>query len=105
MFVSLPQEVPVVLVARDLSRNLDLLARYQSKYTNRTLGYLVTEVCALAGLFSIVLPTTSQISQSVSSFVMQAGQSYRHALNELCTTYGLAYFLDRMRCCNFVSCQ
>jgi hypothetical protein len=31
----------------------------------------------------------------VSSFVMQAGQSYRHALNELCTTYGLAYFLDQ----------
>jgi hypothetical protein len=94
-FVRSPQENQVVLVARDLSRNLDLLARYQSTYTNRTLGYLVTEVCALAGLFSIVLPTTSQISQSVSSFVMQAGQSYRHALNELCTTYGLAYFLDQ----------
>jgi hypothetical protein len=94
-FVRSPQENQLVLVAHDLSRNLDLLARYQSIYTNRTLGYLVTEVCALAGLFAIVLPTTSQISQSVSPFVMQAGQSYRHALNELCTTYGLAYFLDQ----------
>jgi hypothetical protein len=94
-FVRSPQENQLVLVARDLSCNLDLLARYQSMYTNRTLGYLVTEVCALAGLFAVVLPTTSQVSQSVSSFVMQAGQSYRHALNELCTTYGLAYFLDQ----------
>jgi hypothetical protein len=94
-FVRSPQENQLMLVARDLSRNLDLPARYQSTYTNRTLGYLVTEMGALAGLFAVVLPTTSQISQSVSSFVLQAGQSYRHALNELCATYGLSYFLDQ----------
>jgi hypothetical protein len=94
-FMRSPQENQLVLVARDLSRNLDLLARYQSTYTNRTLSYLITEMCALAGLFAIVLPTTTQMSQSVSSFVLQAGQSYRHALNELCTTYGLSYFLDQ----------
>ncbi|MBA2392212.1 MAG: hypothetical protein H0V70_05645 [Ktedonobacteraceae bacterium] len=94
-FVRSPQEHQLVLTARDLSRNLDLLARYQSTYTNRTLGYLVTEMCALAGLFAVVLPTTTQMSQSVSSFVLQAGQSYRHALDELCTTYGLSYFLDQ----------
>ncbi len=94
-FVRSPQENQLVLMARDLSRNLDLLARYQSTYTNQTLGYLVTEMCALAGLFVVVLPATTQMSQSVSSFVLQAGQSYRHALDELCTTYGLLYFLDQ----------
>ena len=94
-FVRSPQENQLLLTGRDLSRNLDLLARYQNTYTNHTLGYLVTEMCALAGLFSVVLPTTSQINQSVSPFVLQAGQSYRHALNELCSTYGLSYFLDQ----------
>ncbi len=94
-FVRSPQENQLVLIGRDLSRNLDLLARYQNVYTNQTLGYLVTEMCALAGLFSIVLPTTTQISQNISSFILPAGQSYRHALDELCSTYGLSYFLDQ----------
>ncbi len=94
-FVRSPQENLLVLVGRDLSRNLDLIARYQNTYTNQKLGYLVTEMCALAGLFSVVLPTTSQISQTISPFILQAGQSYRHALNELCSTYGLSYFLDQ----------
>jgi hypothetical protein len=94
-FVRSPEQNQLVLVGRDLSRNLDLLARYQSTYTNQPLGYLVTEMCALAGLFSLALPTTSQISQIVPSFVLPAGQSYRHGLNELCATYGLSYFLDQ----------
>ena len=94
-FVRSPQENHLLLVGLDLTRNLDLVSRYQNTYINATLGYLVTEVCARAGLFSIVLPSTSQISQVVSSFVLQAGQTYRHALEELCGTYGLAYFLDQ----------
>ncbi len=94
-FVRSPQENRLVLTGRDLSRNLDLIARYQNTYSNRTLGYLVSEMCALAGLFSVVLPATTQINQSVSPFVLQAGQSYRHALNELCSTYALSYFLDQ----------
>lgn len=94
-FVRSPLENRLVLIGDDLSRNLDLIARYQITYINRTLGYLITEMCAQAGLFSIVLPTTSQISQNLSPFVLQAGQSYRHALDELCSTYGLSYFLDQ----------
>lgn len=35
------------------------------------------------------------MSQIVPAFVVQAGVSYRHALQELCDTYGLFYFLDR----------
>lgn len=94
-FVRSPQENHLLLVGFDLTRNLDLVSRYQNTYYNQTLGYLVAEICARGGLFSIVLPSTSQISQVVQNFVLQAGQTYRHALDELCETYGLAYFLDQ----------
>ncbi|HEU5226636.1 MAG TPA: hypothetical protein VFU49_02410 [Ktedonobacteraceae bacterium] len=94
-FVRSPQENQLLLIGQDLSRNLDLIVRYQNTYTNQTLAYLVTEVCTRAGLFAVSLPTTSQMSQIVVAFVVQAGQSYRHALDELCTTYGLLYFLDQ----------
>ncbi len=94
-FVRSPLENHLLLVGHDLSRNLDLTARFQNVYSNQTLGFLITEICACAGLFSAMLPSTSQVSQLVPSFVLQAGSSYRNALNELCSTYGLSYFLDQ----------
>jgi len=94
-FVRSPLENHLLLIGRDQSRTLDLTARYQNVYVNQTLGFLVTEMCACAGLLSLVLPTTSQLSQLVPSFVLQAGSLYRNALDELCTTYGLSYFLDQ----------
>jgi len=94
-FVRSPLENHLLLVGRDLSRNLDLITRYQNVYSNQTLGFLITEICACASFLAVVLPTTSQVSQIVPSFVLQAGSSYRNALNELCTTYGLSYFLDQ----------
>ncbi len=90
-----PQENQLLLVGLDITRNLDLISRYQNTYTNATVSYLVAEVCARAGLFSPVLPSTTQMSQIVPIFVLQAGQSYRHALDELCNTYSLSYFLDQ----------
>lgn len=94
-FVRTPETHLLRLVAFDLSRNLDLVARYQQSYTNATLSYLMTDVAARAGFFSLALPVTSQMSQNVAAFVLQAGQTYRHALDELCSTYGLVYFLDQ----------
>jgi len=94
-FVRSPIEHHLLLVGRDVSRNLDLATRYQSVYSNQTLGFLLIEVCTRAGLFSVVLPSTTQINQTVPSFVLQAGSLYRAALDELCTTYGLSYFLDQ----------
>lgn len=94
-FVRSSEENHLLLVGLDVTRDLDLVARYQNTYSNQTLGYLIAEVCARAGLFALVLPTTTQVNQIVASFVIQAGQSYRHALNELCSTYGLVYFLDQ----------
>ncbi|HEX7733561.1 MAG TPA: hypothetical protein VF458_01815 [Ktedonobacteraceae bacterium] len=94
-FVRGPEINQLRLLALDLSRNLDLIARYQQTYTNQTLGYLIAEMAARAGLFHLVLPTTIQVTQIVPAFVLQAGQTYRHALDELCSTYGLVYFLDQ----------
>lgn len=96
-----PQENTLVLTALDMSSNLDLVARYQNTYVNQTVGYLVTEVCARAGLFAVSLPSTAQMSQIVPLFVLQAGQVYRHALNELCSVYGLDYFLDQSEVMQF----
>jgi len=94
-FVRSPQENQLLLVGLDLSRNLDLVARYQNSYNNATLSYLALEVCVRAGLFSVALPSTSQMNQVVPTFVIQAGQTYHQALDTLCTTYDLAYFLDQ----------
>ena len=94
-FVRSPQENHLLIVGLDVSRNLNLVSRYQNSYTNETLGFLVAEVCARAGMIAPVLPSTSQMSQVVPAFVIQAGISYRHALQELCDTYGLSYFLDQ----------
>lgn len=94
-FVRAPNENKLTLIGLDASRVLDLVARYQNTYTNQTLGYLVIEVCARAGLFALQLPATAQMSETIPSFMLQANQTYRHALDELCTTYGLVYFLDQ----------
>jgi hypothetical protein len=90
-----PQENHLLLVGLDLSRNLDLESRFQMTYSNATLAYLVTEVAARGGLFSPVLPATSQMSQIIPAFVLRAGQTYRQALDELCAAYGLLYFVDQ----------
>jgi hypothetical protein len=96
-----PQENQLHLVAFDASYLLDIVVRYQNTYSNQTLGFLIQEVCSRAGLLSVTLPTTTQVSQVVPAFVLQAGQTYRHALDELCTTYGLVYFLDQQETMQF----
>ncbi len=90
-----PQDNKLLLTALDLSSNLDLVSRYQNIYVNQTVGYLVQEICTRAGLFVLALPVTTQVSQIVPTFVLQAGQAYRKALDELCSLYGLDYFLDQ----------
>jgi hypothetical protein len=85
----------IVIEAEDLSTRLDEINRYQVSYLNQTLGWMISEVCARAGLFSIALPTTSQMSTSITNFILHAGQTYRHALEELCRVGWLEYFLDQ----------
>jgi len=95
LFERAPGKNQIRLEAEDLSRLLDQLNRYQVTYTNQPLSWMITEICARAGLLSILLPTTSQMSTSVITFILHAGQHYRQALDELCRIGWLEYFLDQ----------
>lgn len=101
MFLRSPQQNRLKLVGYDLSRNLDLLNRYQTTYSGQTVAWMVVEICARAGLFRPVVPNTSATSQSIATFVLQAGLPYRRALDDLCATYHLMYFLDESEVLQF----
>ncbi len=90
-----PNQNQLRLVGLDLSSRLDRVTRWQNTFSNQTIAWLVLEVCARAGLFNVALSGGSQLTQVVPTFVIQADQKYRQALNSLCNTYGLAYFLDQ----------
>src|SRR5262249_23166911 len=85
----------VVLLAEDLLSLLEQVSRYQKTYTNQPLNWLIAEICAQAGLLTVALPVTAQMSTIVPTFVLHAGQSYRRALDELCHVGWLEYFLDQ----------
>ncbi|MBE3561065.1 MAG: hypothetical protein IMW89_17860 [Ktedonobacteraceae bacterium] len=95
VFERMPGSSRLHVEAEDLTRLLDAVNRYQVTYTNQSLAWMITEICARAGLFNIVLPATSQMSNSVITFVLHAGQRYRQALDELCHLGWLEYFLDQ----------
>jgi hypothetical protein len=85
----------VRIEASDLSALLDRINRFQVSYSNQTLSWLVSEICVRAGLFSLSLPATSQMSTVIQSFVLHAGQRFRDALQTLCHVGWLEYFLDQ----------
>ena len=95
IFERAPGKNQIRLEAEDLSRLLDQLNRYQVTYTNQPLSWMITEICARAGLLSVSLPTTLQMNTSVITFILHAGQRYRQALDELCRIGWLEYFLDQ----------
>lgn len=100
-FLRSPQQNRLKLVGYDLSRNLDLLNRYQVTYNGQTVAWMVTEITTRAGLFRPIVPSTSATAQTIATFVLQAGQPYRHALDDLCSTYHLMYFLDESEVLQF----
>jgi hypothetical protein len=95
VFERAPGRNQLRIVAEDLTCLLDQANRYQVTYTNQTLSWMLTEICARAGLFNLSLPTTTQMSTSIVTFVLHAGQLYRQALDELCRVGWLEYFLDQ----------
>src|SRR5579859_20018 len=101
LFVRTPQENEIHLVCYDHSRDLDLQCRWQITYTNQTIAWLVTEICARAGLFSPVVPSTTNTGQLIGQYILHAGVTYRQALNELCQAYGLWYFMDQAEIMQF----
>jgi hypothetical protein len=100
-FVRGPDCNELLIQARDATKRLDRAARQQRSYSGQTLGWLLTELAANAGLFAVSLPATSQLSQIVPGFVVPAGHTLRQALNELCAVYAVAYFLDETETLQF----
>lgn len=94
-FQRAPGQSLLHIEAEDLSRLLDRANRYQVTYSNQALSFMVTEICARAGLFSVALPLTAQMSINIVTFVLHAGQHFRDALDELCRLGWLEYFLDQ----------
>lgn len=95
VFERAPGRNQLVIEAQDLTYLLDTTNRYQMTYINQTLSWMLAEICARAGFFNIVLPTTAQMSMPVVTFVLHAGQTYRRAIDELCRIGWLEYFLDQ----------
>jgi hypothetical protein len=95
VFERTPGENLLVLAAEDNTKLLDAVNRYQMTYNNQTLAWMISEICARAGLFSLSLPASAQMSTNVVTFVLHAGQKYRQALDELCRVGWLEYFLDQ----------
>ncbi len=95
VFERSPEINQLAIEAEDLSARLDEINRYQVSYINQSLSWMISEICARAGLFSPVLPTTAQMSTSITNFILHAGQKYRQALDELCRVGWLEYFLDQ----------
>jgi hypothetical protein len=95
VFERSPEHNMIRIVAYDHSRDLDRQCRWQMLYTSQNVFWLVQEVCARAGLTSYNVPSTSNTAQLVPTFILHAGQTYRAALNEICGTYGLWYFMDQ----------
>ena len=95
IFERSPDLHQILVEAEDLSARLDEINRYQVSYINQPLSWMISEICARSGLFSIVLPGTAQMSTSITNFILHAGQTYRQALEELCRVGWLEYFLDQ----------
>jgi hypothetical protein len=96
-----PDRHELLLTARDATKRLDQASAHQQQFSGQTLAWLLTELAARAGLFAVSLPTTTQFSQIVPSFVIPAGHTLRAALNELCTIYRVYYFLDQTETLQF----
>jgi hypothetical protein len=81
----------LVIVGRDVSRWLDDEAPLLLTYKNRTVLWLTIEVAARAGIFQLFWPSTPATGQTVASFAIQPGHSWREALHRLMEAYGLEY--------------
>jgi hypothetical protein len=90
-----PTQNAIQLTGLDLTERLDRRIRWQTVLSGQTLSSCLAEVAARAGLFSITITGGAQLGEQIITFVLQANQTYRHALDALCTTYGLDYFMDQ----------
>ncbi|GHO56943.1 hypothetical protein [Ktedonobacter robiniae] len=85
----------IKIVGVDASYLLDTINHFQIQYAAQTVAYLITEICARAVLFTVVVPGSSTFTQTVPIFILQANRTLRATLNEVCQTYNLRYFIDQ----------
>jgi hypothetical protein len=90
-FSRAPGDNELVIVAKDQGRWLDDEAPLLLTYKNRTLLWLAIEIAARAGLFQVFWPGTTAITETIASFAIQPGQTWRQALHRLMDAYGLEY--------------
>jgi hypothetical protein len=100
-YLRAPDHNELLITARDATKRLDRSARLQTAYSGQTLAWLLTELAARAGLFAVSIPATTQFSEIVPLFVVPASYTLRQALNELCSIYAVAYFLDETETLQF----
>ncbi|HEY4035536.1 MAG TPA: hypothetical protein VGL94_16380 [Ktedonobacteraceae bacterium] len=103
VFERAPSKNQIRLEAEDLSRLLDQRNRYQVTYASQPLSWMITEICARAGLLSVSLPSTAQMS-TVSSPLscMRASAIVRPSTN-CAVLAGSNTSWTRMRLCNFAN--
>jgi hypothetical protein len=56
---------------------------------------VLQNVSTLAGVLNTNVPALAQLTANVTTFVLHAGQKYRHALDELSRVGWVEYFLDQ----------
>ncbi|MDB5077989.1 MAG: hypothetical protein JWO42_4168, partial [Chloroflexi bacterium] len=87
-FARAADEHSVTLTAYDASRRLVRQTRYPLTYINRSVGYILGDLVALAGLEGAAsVDASAQFSQNVALFQLTPGQSYLAALQRLLAGY------------------
>ena len=87
-------ENELVIAALDASWRLDREASRQWVYAGQTVGWLMQDIAAKAGLLAVSLPGTTQFSQLVGAFTVAPGETWRLALHRLIALYGAEYYVD-----------
>lgn len=90
-YQSTPTARTLILHARAKDKLLDFESPVTYTYTGQNVGTLVENICVAAGMTYDTLPSTSQFGQTIPSFGLTAGETYRAALDRLSKVYGFSY--------------
>jgi hypothetical protein len=87
-FARAADEHSVTLVAYDAARRLTRQTRYPLSYADRSLGYIASDLLALAGFeHAATVDGSAQFNQNVALFQLPPGQDYLTALQRLLAGY------------------
>jgi hypothetical protein len=87
-FARAADEHSVTLTAYDASRRLTRQTRYPLTYINRSVGYIIGDLVALAGFEGAAsIDASAQFGQNVALYQLTPGQNYLAALQRLLAGY------------------